>query len=138
MLRATGPTVHRARKLRKDLSPAELRLWLALRDRPSDLKFRKQHPAGELSLDFYCAAAKLCVEVDGEAHNRGDQPEFDPKRDAWLRLHGVETLRVPAADVFRNLEGVVAYIVEVARLRLPLHRPAGGPPPPVGEVKEEE
>ena len=134
MLRATGRTVHRARALRKDLSPAELRLWLALKDRPGDLKFRKQHPAGELSLDFYCAAAKLCIEVDGEAHNRGDQPEFDPKRDAWLRLHGVETLRIPAVEIFRNLEGAVTHIIETARLRLPLHQPAAGPPPRAGEV----
>jgi very-short-patch-repair endonuclease len=107
MLRATGQTVHRA---------------------------RKQHPAGHLSLDFYCAAAKLCIEVDGEAHNRGDQPEFDPGRDARLRLHGIETMRIPAVEVFRNLDGVVAHIVETARLRLPLHRPAGGPPPRSGEV----
>jgi len=123
MLTAPGRTVHRARALRKELSPAELRLWLALRERPGGLKFRKQHPAGQLSLDFFCAAAKLCIEVDGEAHNRGDQSEFDPRRDAWLRLYGIETLRVAAIEVFRNLDGVVAGIVEAARVRLPLHQP---------------
>ena len=140
MLRAPGATVHRARKLRKALSPAELRLWLTLRTRPDGLKFRKQHPAGYFDLDFFCTAANLCVEVDGEAHNRGDQPEFDPKRDAWLRLHGIETLRIPAVDVFCDLEGVVTHIVETARPRLPLHhspKRASGPPPPAGEVQEE-
>jgi very-short-patch-repair endonuclease len=138
MLRASADTVHRARRLRKDLSPAELRLWLVLRDRPGDLKFRKQHPIGTLSLDFYCAAARLCIEVDGEAHDRGDQPEFDASREAWLNRHDVETLRIPAVEVFRNLDGVVSLIVEAARLRPPLHRPSGGPPPRSGEVKEHE
>ena len=135
-LRAPGSTVHRARQLRKQLSPAELRLWLALRQRPGDLKFRKQHPAGFFALDFFCAAAKLCIEVDSEAHNRGDQPAVDEKRDAWLRLHGIETLRVSAIDVFRDLDAVVTHIVATARARLPLHQPSAGPPPRAGEEQE--
>ncbi|WP_245739070.1 endonuclease domain-containing protein [Sphingomonas rubra] len=130
--------MHRARRLRKELSPAELRLWLALRDRPGDLKFRKQHPASFVVLDFYCAPARLCIEVDGEAHDRGDQPAYDEKRDALLRLHGIETLRLPAADVFRDLDAVVTHIVATARARLPLHHPAtpDGPPPRSGEEQE--
>jgi very-short-patch-repair endonuclease len=79
----------------------------------------------------------LCVEVDGEAHNRGDQPGFDEARDAWLRLHGVETLRVTASDVLRTLEGVITHIIDTTRPRLPLHhspKRANGPPPRSGEA----
>jgi very-short-patch-repair endonuclease len=113
------------------MSPAEVLLWLQLRKRPGGLKFRHQHPAGPLSLDFYCAAARLCVEVDGECHDRGANPITDAKRDALLARHGVLTVRIPAGEVFRNMEGVLLGIVEAARPRLPLHRPAtpGGPPP---------
>ena len=136
LLRAPAATVHRARQLRKELSPAELRLWLALRDRPGDLKFRKQHPAGFFALDFYCAPARLCIEVDGEAHGRGDQTTFDERRDALLRLHGIETLRISAADVFADLDAVVIHIVATARARLPLHQPSAGPPPRAGEEQE--
>jgi very-short-patch-repair endonuclease len=55
----------------------EVRLWQWLRTRPRGFKFRHQHPAGPYVLDFYCAAVKLVVEVDGEAHSRGDRPERD-------------------------------------------------------------
>ncbi len=139
MLTSPAATVRRARGLRKELSPAELRLWLALRQRPGGLKFRKQHPAGVFALDFFCAAAKLCVEVDGETHDPGDQPAFDHERDRWLRLHEIETLRVTAKYVFRNLDAVVTLIVETARPRLPLHHDAArrGTPPRPGEVQEE-
>lgn len=122
MLSSDRQLVQRARKLRKEMSLPEGLLWRELKTRPTGIKFRKQHPAGFYVLDFFCAAAKLCVEIDGEAHNRGDQPEFDMKRDAWLRLHGIETLRVPAVDVLNDLEGVLVRVLEAANARLPLHR----------------
>ena len=121
MLTAPGTTVRRARKLRRDLSLPEVLLWQQLTLRPGGLKFRKQHPAGFYVLDFFCAEAKLAIEIDGEAHERGDQPRFDAKRDAQLRTHGIETLRIPAVEVLKNIERVEGHIVEAARARLPLH-----------------
>ncbi|WP_287978402.1 MULTISPECIES: endonuclease domain-containing protein [unclassified Sphingomonas] len=111
----------------------EIVLWRALRGRPADLKFRKQHPAGVYVLDFFCAAARLCIEVDGAAHDHGDQPGFDKDRDAWLLLHGIATMRVTAADILRDLDAVVSQIVAAARARLPLRQPCGLPPPRAGE-----
>eukprot|EP01136_Pigoraptor_vietnamica_P023035 Opistho-1_new@6312 len=73
-----------ARRLRREMTPPEIGLWLALRDNAENLRFRKQHAAGSYVLDFYCAPAKLAIEVDGEAHERGDRPERDAARDAWL------------------------------------------------------
>ena len=86
MRRPTKPatTVRRAKVLRRDLSAAELKLWCELRERPGGLKFRKQHPAGPYVIDFYCAASRLAIEVDGAFHDRGDAPERDVARDAWL------------------------------------------------------
>lgn len=103
----------RAAKLdRQRMSPAEVRLWLALRDAPGGLRFRRQHAAGSYRLDFYCATARLCVEVDGEAHGFGTRPERDAARDSWLADRGVRTLRVPAVEVFADVDAVVRHILE--------------------------
>ncbi|MET3438337.1 very-short-patch-repair endonuclease [Sphingomonas sp. 1185] len=114
----------------------EVLLWRVLRERPEGLRFRRQHPAGAYVLDFYCPAARLAVEVDGEAHERGDRPERDARRDVFLSEHGVAVLRIAARDVLRDLDSVVRYIVAQAHDRLPLHRPSDGPPPQV-ELGEE-
>ena len=137
MLRASARTVHRARALRRTMSLPEIMLWRVLKQRPDGFKFRKQHPTGTLILDFFCVEACLCIEVDGEAHNRSDQPQFDHERTAWLTLHGIVTLRIGAADVLQNLDGVVTAIVAAARARLPLHQPAAGPLPRTGEESKE-
>ena len=101
-----------AREDRQKLSPPELRLWLELRKQPGGYRFRRQHPAGQYRLDFYCAKARLCIEVDGEAHGYGDRPSHDDVRDAWLTAQGVRTLRIPATEVMRNLEGTLRHILE--------------------------
>jgi very-short-patch-repair endonuclease len=121
MLTSPGKTVHRARKLRKEMSLPEGLLWRELRLRPGGFKFRRQHPAGFYVLDFFCAKAKLAIEVDGEAHNRGDQSVFDLVRDAQLLANGIVTLRIPAVDVLNKMESVVGYIVETVRNRIPPH-----------------
>ncbi|WP_083943182.1 endonuclease domain-containing protein [Sphingomonas soli] len=110
-LKGWSSTKRAARRAWQEMSLAEVRLWLELRKGPSGYHFRREHPAGPYRLDFYCAKAKLCVEVDGEAHGFGDRPERDARRDAWLAARGVRTLRIPAREVFGNLEGVVAHIV---------------------------
>ena len=130
MLKGTGKAYRRARELRGDMSLPEVLLWRQLRRRQTGFKWRKQHPAGPYDLDFYCDAAKLCVEVDGQSHERATRPARDARRDAWLAGHGIATLRVSAVDVLRNMEGVIAWIEVHARERAPLHRPADGPPPP--------
>jgi len=78
------------------------------------LHFRKQHAVNDYVLDFYCARAMLAIEVDGEVHARGDRPERDAVRDAWLASQGLRVLRYPATDVLTNLEGVVRQIVAIA------------------------
>lgn len=103
-----------AKRLRKEMTPPEIALWLALRENPAGLRFRKQHAVGDYVMDFYCAPARLAVEVDGEAHGRGDRPMRDARRDAQLEAQGVRTLRYPASDVLRNLESVACQIIAVA------------------------
>jgi very-short-patch-repair endonuclease len=116
----------RARTLRREMSKPEAALWRELRKRPGGFKFRRQHPAGRFTLDFYCAAAKLCIEVDGDSHSAGDRPLRDIARDRFLAQNRVETVRIPAREVLTNMEGVVAYIVQYAAARIPLNRAADG------------
>jgi very-short-patch-repair endonuclease len=114
MLQGPPETIRRARRLRREMSLPEVLLWQALRARPEGLKFRHQHPAGPYSADFFCHEAQLIVEVDGEAHDRGDRPERDAARDAWFAERGFDVLRIPAREVLSNLEGVLQGIVERA------------------------
>lgn len=81
----TGPveTVKRVRKLRSEMSLPEAILWRELRKRPTGFKFRRQHPAGTFVLDFYCAAVRLAIEVDGFAHNTRDSARHDARRSEW-------------------------------------------------------
>ncbi len=115
------------------MTPPERRLWRVLRESPDGFRFRKQHPCGPYTLDFFCPSAGLVVEVDGEGHARGDQPERDAVRDAWLLTQGFTTLRIPAIELLRDLEAAVSFIVDAAARRSPHHHraPPGGPPPPV-------
>src|SRR5260221_331130 len=108
-------TVVRARELRRSLSLPEGLLWQALRDRPDGLKFRRQHPLGPYVADFYCAAAKLVVEVDGESHNMGDRARHDARRDAWMETQDLRAVRFNAADVMNDLQSVVTAIALACR-----------------------
>ena len=96
------------------MTPPEIGLWLALRRNDEGLRFRRQHAAADYVLDFYCAPARLAIEVDGEAHSRGDRPMRDAARDRWLAARGVRVLRYPAIDVLSNLESVVSEIIATA------------------------
>jgi very-short-patch-repair endonuclease len=111
MLQGPWPTIRRARALRREMSPAERLLWRELRKRPAGLKFRPQHPSGPHVADFFCHSARLVVEVDGDAHDFVKRAERDEQRDAWFAQREFDVMRVPAVEVFRNLNSVVAGIV---------------------------
>ena len=130
MLTGPGATIGKARKLRRKLTLPEGLLWRELRKRPEGLKFRKQHPAGPFVLDFVCLQARLAIEIDGEAHDRGRNPAHDEARDEWLMNRGFRTLRIPAREVLTDLGVVVVFITTQCQ---PLHQPSAGPPPRSGE-----
>jgi len=90
-------------------------LWRVLRERPEGLKFRRQHPIGRCIVDFYCPAAKLVIEIDGESHSMGDRPERDARRDWWLRSQGLQIKRFVAADVMTDLSSVGTAILLACR-----------------------
>ncbi len=91
-------------------------LWTRLKTRQLDgLKFRRQHPIEPYVLDFYCAEARLAVEIDGQGHGAPGQPEKDERRDRFLLDRGIRTLRIPASKVFQDIDSVLLTIAAEAR-----------------------
>jgi very-short-patch-repair endonuclease len=116
------------------MSLPEVLLWQRLRGSPGGVSFRKQHPIEPYVADFYCSAAKLVIDLDGIAHDLGNRPAHDEKRDAFLRERGYRLFRVAATDVLRDQDSIARSIIAYAAAS-PLHRPAApaGPPPRPGE-----
>jgi very-short-patch-repair endonuclease len=100
-------------------------MWDILRDRRlAGIKFRRQSPISIFVADFYCAALKLVVELDGEVHADPRQAAHDQNRDLYLRSLGCTILRFSNRDLLQNREAVLARILEVAR-----SLPTGTSPP---------
>lgn len=112
-----GKTVRMAKRLRREMSPAEVFLWQHLRSQDV-VKFRRDHPFGPYALDFYCAKAKLAVEVDGISHDMGDRPQRDTARDIYVAQNGVETVRIVAVEVLKDSQAVADSIVRLCLSRI--------------------
>ena len=98
-----------ARQLRKNMTREESHLWYDfLRSYP--VRFVRQKIVGKYIADFYCAKARLIVEVDGSQHYEEDNMQKDEERTAWMRGYGLKVLRIPNAEVNRNFSGVCEYI----------------------------
>lgn len=112
----TPRNTSRARQLRQKMSLPEVLLWKLLRNSPDGVKFRRQHSLAEsVTVDFYCAKARLCIEIDGMAHDMGDNPDRDEQRDAVLREQGLEVVRIPASDVLKSPEDVAEGLVQLCK-----------------------
>ena len=91
------------------MTKEERRLWYEyLHNYP--FRFRRQVVFGNYILDFYCAAAKLAVELDGSQHYDPAQQEYDARRTAYLNSLGIYVLRFSNLDVLQNLRGVCQMI----------------------------
>ncbi|MBU1374625.1 MAG: endonuclease domain-containing protein [Alphaproteobacteria bacterium] len=118
-MRSPTPNHAFARKLRSELSLPEKLIWVRIRGRePGRPVFRRQHPVRPYVLDFYCATARLCVEIDGQGHGFGDQPARDERRDAFLHAIGIDVVRIPASTVLDDPETVVEWMWTMARERM--------------------
>ncbi|MDG4853394.1 MULTISPECIES: DUF559 domain-containing protein [unclassified Mesorhizobium] len=102
-----------ARRMRRESTEAEGRLWQELRGRRLDkIKFRRQVPVGRFVADFVCAEARLIIEIDGSQH--ADSPH-DQKRDAELKARGFRVLRFWNDDVLKDLDAVCDTIIAYVR-----------------------
>ncbi len=107
-----------ARELRRQQTDEEKELWRALRGRRfAGFKFRRQHTVGDHILDFYCAEAKLAVELDGFQHGLPEGIRRDTAREKFLADQGIETLRFWNRQWRENREGCLLEIWNVVQRR---------------------
>ena len=109
--RRTTPTGYdRAHALRKQLTPAERKLWAALRgDQMNGVNFRRQHAIGPFIADFCAVKEKLIIELDGSQHL--EQAEYDVERTQYLEARGYKVMRFWNNQVTNDLPGVIIAII---------------------------
>lgn len=99
-----------ARDMRRNSTRAEDILWQCLRrSNIRNCKFRRQHPVGQFVVDFYCAEARLVIEIDGKIHYA--RVEEDAERQQYLESLGLRVLRVSNEEVLANVEQVLERII---------------------------
>jgi len=101
----------RAKKLRREMTPAEKILWKEIRaNRLIGLHFRRQQIIHGYFADFYCHQHALIVELDGGIHDL--QKEYDAEREAYLLALGFRIIRFRNEEITENLKDVLQKIVD--------------------------
>ena len=101
--------VSKAKELRKNMTKEERHLWYDfLRKHPS--KIVRQRVIGNYIVDFYCAAARLVIELDGSQHYETKEQRYDGQRTAFLEAHGLTVVRIPNNEINCNFQGVCEYL----------------------------
>ena len=129
MTRIAPHTRAAARRLRREMTPAERRVWGRLREanRMLGTRFRRQAPIGAYIADFADLGRRLVIEIDGGQHGQGPTPSRDAARDAWLAAQGFRVLRFWNSDLTEAFDGVIDTILtEIVNAPHPS-------PPPEGE-----
>ena len=109
--------LNNARQLRREMTPQERKLWyLFLRKYP--VKIYKQRIIGSYIADFYCAAAKLVIELDGTQHYEQQGLVYDAARSEFLKGLGLEVLRFSNREIDREFHAVCERIDTVVRKRM--------------------
>ncbi len=102
-------TIGRARELRHRMTRQEKHLWYDFLSK-HPLHFRRQHPFGCFILDFYCAAARLAIEIDGAAHFTEEGKACDRARTEYLNKFGIRVLRFTDDQIDRFFDQVCEAI----------------------------
>ena len=98
-----------AKMLRKNMTKEEKHLWYDfLRSHPA--RFSRQKVLGKYIADFYCASAKLVVELDGSGHYTEQAKEYDKKRTEFLEEYDLSVILIPNTEIHENFKGVCDYI----------------------------
>ena len=106
-----------AKMLRKNMTKEEKHLWYDfLRTYP--VRFSRQKVLGAYIADFYCAEAKLVIELDGSGHYTEEGAQHDEERTAFLEGYGLTVVRIPNTEIHQNFRGVCAYIDDLVKQSL--------------------
>ena len=106
--RSNPQTKHKAIELRKELTPAERRLWSRIRNDQLGVTFRRQHAIGHYIPDLCSPKARLIIELDGSQHL--DRESYDQERTEYLQSKGYTVLRFWNSDVMNEIDSVIRAI----------------------------
>jgi len=113
-------TKAQARHLRRTMTEGERKLWQLLRRKQlAGFRFRRQAPIGPYIADFFCAEAKLIIELDGAPHIDEERTHRDADRTHWLETNGCRVIRFWNIDVFRRPTEVTEAIYQALTHRPP-------------------
>ena len=117
MIHYNNANVKHAKRLRKDMTPWERKLWYCfLKDYP--VRFQRQKCIDHYIADFYCFQAKLVIELDGGGHYYPDSADYDAKRTELLENYGLKVIRFCNTDIDKNFYGVCTAIDMEVKQRL--------------------
>ena len=106
-----------AKMLRKNMTKEEKHLWYDfLRTYPN--RFIRQKIIGHYIVDFYCASAKIVVELDGSGHYSEEGIEYDNQRTSFLEEYGLRVIRIPNTEINTNFREVCEYIDKIVKQSL--------------------
>ena len=109
--RSNPKTMHRAGELRRELTPAERKLWAYLRgNRLNGVNFRRQHAIGNYIVDFVSIKKKLLIELDGSQHLEQARFAYDKERSQYFEALGYKVIRFWNNQVMNDIEGVIRAI----------------------------
>lgn len=101
--------VSNAKELRKNMTKEERHLWYDfLKEYP--VRFQRQKVLGKYIVDFYCAKAKIVIELDGSQHFEEKGIEYDTERTKYLQQYGLTIIRIPNNEINFNFDGVCEFI----------------------------
>ena len=100
------------------MTKEERRLWYNFL-RGYSVRFYRQKILGKFIVDFYCAKAKLVIELDGTQHFFDRQKNYDDLRTEYLSQYGISVLRIPNNEINEHFDAVCEYIDRVVKNRLP-------------------
>ena len=105
--------IPRARRLRRDMTEGERRLWSELREfrRLYGVHVRRQAPVGPFIADFAIHERALVIEVDGEHHFTPAGLTRDSKRDDWFASQGYKVLRFNTGELAESFDGCIEEIL---------------------------
>src|SRR5690349_10702266 len=98
------------RKLRDQMTKAEVLLWTELKNKKLGVRFLRQYSINSYVVDFYCPSLKLAVEVDGATHCTDEEKEYDRSRQAEIETLNIEFLRFTNPEIYDDLYNVVEKI----------------------------
>jgi len=110
--------IKNAKSLRKNATPQERKLWYEFLAK-YPVRFQRQKVIDNYIVDFFCAKARLVIELDGSGHYQSKQFEYDTNRTGILRQYGIKVLRFTNRDINENFSGACTAIDIAVKKHLP-------------------